>query len=44
MMASAESWYSRLTNLAFFKHVSTSEGKVEETCGCVVVAEASQFN
>lgn len=31
------------TNLAFLRHASTSEGKDEETCGCVVVAEASQF-
>ncbi len=31
------------TNLAFFRHASTSEGKDDETCGCVVVAEASQF-
>ena len=31
------------TNLAFLRHASTSEGKDEETCGCVAVAEASQF-
>ena len=31
------------TNRAFFKHVSTSGGNVEDTCGCVAVAEASQF-
>ena len=31
------------TNLAFLRQVSTSEGKDEETCGCVAVAEASQF-
>lgn len=32
------------TNLAFFRQASTSEGKDEETCGCVAVAEASQFS
>lgn len=31
------------TNLAFLRHASTSEGKDDETCGCVAVAEASQF-
>ena len=37
-------WPDQLTNLAFFKHVSTSGGREEETCGCVAVAEASQFS
>lgn len=32
------------TNLAFFKQVSTSGGRDEDICGCVAVAEASQFN
>ena len=31
------------TNLAFLRHASTSDGKDDETCGCVAVAEASQF-
>ena len=31
------------TNLAFLRHVSTSGGNDEETCGCVAVAEASQL-
>ena len=31
------------TNLAFLRQASTSEGKDEETCGFVAVAEASQF-
>ena len=35
------SW--KRTNLAFFRHDSTSEGKDDETCGWVAVAEASQF-
>ena len=37
-----KSW--RRTNLAFLRHASTSEGKDDETCGWVAVAEASQFN
>jgi len=35
---------STLTNLAFLRHVTTSDGNVEETWGCVVVADASQFS
>ncbi len=31
------------TNLAFLRHASTSEGKDEEICGWVAVAEASQL-
>ena len=33
----------RHTNLAFFKHVSTSDGRVSETCGWVASADASQL-
>ena len=36
--------YMSLTNLAFLRHVTTSDGSVEETWGCVVVADASQFS
>ena len=43
-LASRPGRAGRSTNLAFFRHASTSDGNEEETCGCVAVAEASQFS
>lgn len=33
-----------LTNRAFLRQVTTSDGNVEDTWGCVVVADASQLS